>query len=642
MAENALSALIDEHSVISFDVFDTLIKRNVSDAADLFRIIEMNYFRQYGKKIDFAAKRKQAEKTARKTGPFYEVNLDEIYQQLLIYYDKNTVQKLKDMEIKAEINFAMPNAEVFNIFEECKRKAKRIFIASDMYLSKEIIEKMLLKCGYTGYQKLYVSCELRKTKWENGLLYKAIAEENQIKCSDILHIGNDRMADFVMAKRQGLDAFLINQKANNCQYYNNTAVQNDEKLQYDCIEKFIDNNFAGINKPNSYKLGFEVFGPLLYGCCDWLVEEVRSHKIEKVYFFSRDGYVLKKGFELLNSDIETHYFLASRRSVIASLYSSDITLEQMISHYKSWPRVFDLKLLFGRFCLDIKDFDPIISKYGFCRTSQFTCTKLLKDDNIKLLFEDIKPYISKSSQCAFSLLKEYTEQEKMFGRIAMIDIGAGCSIETAFREFIKKAGLPIDLWALNVQSYKQETNRRKNYIDTSIHEKDIYSVWRFCYILLEVFLTAPHGTVLGYNRAADGRVRAVLEDYKYNNKDGKANESALIWNLQQGALDFVRKYSKELSADIPISSNLAFANFKNLGLAPRSKDLTELGNFRLDGDKFEPLVGCRKLRTYMFDPLLFIRDFQNSMWPAGFLMKCFKSRKINMCVYKLYKYCRCH
>lgn len=633
-----LFALIDEHNIISFDVFDTLINRNMPKATDLFKIVEIKYFQLFGENIDFAKKRKLAEKLARKNGDFYEVNLDEIYNQMLNFYAGETIRRLEDLEIKTEIGFSCPNKQIFDVFEECKRKGKTIFIVSDMYLPKSVIGEMLSHCGYSGYNKLYISCEVRKTKWQDGLLYKAILEENNITGSGVLHIGNDKTADYVMAKKQGLSAFLISENCN-CKYYDTAGLSGSEKLQYDCIEKFVSNNFIGMNKPNSYKLGFEVFGPLLYGYCNWLSEKAQEFSIDKIYFFSRDGYVLKQGFELLNPHIKTCYFYASRRSIITALLCFDDTLEEMLSHYKSWPKMFNIKFLFDKFDLDFTIFESLVSKYNISDKMQFTYDTLLQNKNVKLLFEELKPCILKNSVRAFDVLLKYIYQVDMSGKIAMVDIGAGCSIEIAFREFIKKANLNIDLWAFNMQTYKEETKQRKNYIDTSNKNKEIYSIWRFCYMLLEVFLSAPHGTVLGYD-INNGFVSAVLGKYEYADKNGKVDEPVLISNLQQGALDFVRKYNVQLAGKIPISNNLALKNFKKFGLTPYNDDLAEWGDFRFDSDKFEPLVKCRSLKTYIANTHLFINDFKNSMWPAGFLMQCFKSRKLNMGLYKLYKCCK--
>lgn len=313
----------------------------------------------------------------------------------------------------------------------------------------------------------------------------------------------------------------------------------------------------------------------------------------------------------------------------------------MLSHYNSWPYLFNIKFLFNKLGLDFVMFKALVSKYNISDTEQFTYDTLLQNKNIRLLFDDLKPYIFKNSDRSFDVLLKYLCQVDMSGKVAMVDIGAGCSIEIAFREFIEKANLDINLWAFNMQTYKEETDKRKNYIDTSANNREIYSIWHFCYMLLEVFLSAPHGTVLGY-KVNNNVVSPILENYEYADRDGKVDEPVMISNLQQGALDFVEKYDDQLAGNILISNNLALKNFKKFGLTPCLADLTEWGDFRFASDRFESLVKCKDLKTYIVNPHLFINDFKNSMWPAGFLLHCFKSKKINTGIYKLYKYYKSH
>ena len=45
------------------------------------------------------------------------------------------------------------------IFEECIRQKKDVYIVTDTYYRKEQIEEILRRCRLTGYKELLVSCE---------------------------------------------------------------------------------------------------------------------------------------------------------------------------------------------------------------------------------------------------------------------------------------------------------------------------------------------------------------------------------------------------------------------------------------------------------------------------------------------------
>ena len=88
---------IDCHKIISFDLFDTLIKRNVVSPTDIFRIVELDT-----KCRNFAYDRIEAEEKARKVTINEEVTLQEIYDCLP--YDDVKKKYLLGQELETEKN----------------------------------------------------------------------------------------------------------------------------------------------------------------------------------------------------------------------------------------------------------------------------------------------------------------------------------------------------------------------------------------------------------------------------------------------------------------------------------------------------------------------------------------------------------
>ena len=86
---------IDKYQFVSFDVFDTLIKRDLANPKDLFTIIEKKY-----KINNFYYKRVEAEKKARTVSGKKDISLTEIYQQYSS--DEEINIRLNDLEIEEE------------------------------------------------------------------------------------------------------------------------------------------------------------------------------------------------------------------------------------------------------------------------------------------------------------------------------------------------------------------------------------------------------------------------------------------------------------------------------------------------------------------------------------------------------------
>lgn len=204
-----LKHFIDKNEVISFDIFDTLIERTVLSPMDVFLIVGQTVLGE-NEAEEFLADRKQAERTARGNAENGEVTLDEIYAYLPdAYRGKKGI--LKQAEIQVELDCCKKRTEMSDVYKYAIASGKDVYLISDMYLAKTTIEKMLSKCGISGYKRCYVSCEKRCNKI-TGQLFKVVISENELNGFKMLHIGDSIKADFKGARKAGIQAVLISRK----------------------------------------------------------------------------------------------------------------------------------------------------------------------------------------------------------------------------------------------------------------------------------------------------------------------------------------------------------------------------------------------------------------------------------------------
>ena len=204
-----LKKLIKRYKVISFDIFDTLIERNVDNPSDIFSLTGEKILGK-DKAKRFCEDRIKAEKNAREFNCTLEVTIDEIYEQL----DKNYLQfveKLKQSEIELELEKCHAKKNMVSVFSYAVSLGKPIYLISDMYLPKTVIEHILNKCGIDGYSKLYVSNEYGKNKL-TGMLFQMVISENKLEKKNVLHIGDSVKEDFIGAHKAGINSFLISRK----------------------------------------------------------------------------------------------------------------------------------------------------------------------------------------------------------------------------------------------------------------------------------------------------------------------------------------------------------------------------------------------------------------------------------------------
>lgn len=188
-----------KYNIVSFDVFDTLIERDVKKPTDIFFRVGMICFSERRKAIEFQRHRILAEYAARNVSYTGEVNLDDIYSALE-GYNIETIERLKKQEMETEINLCHPRSQIVDLFNRMKHIGIPVVLISDMYLSKECLVKMLTKCGIDGYMALFVSNESGCNKISGGL-FQVVHKELGIKDAMHLHYGDSVKADVLGAKK---------------------------------------------------------------------------------------------------------------------------------------------------------------------------------------------------------------------------------------------------------------------------------------------------------------------------------------------------------------------------------------------------------------------------------------------------------
>ena len=311
---NRLSEIIKNKEIVSFDVFDTLLIRPFVDAKDIYMYIEQKY-----QLNGFYNARIEAENKARQSLN-KEVTIYEIYE-----YIDNKYSNIIDLEVKTELLLIEANPLLLNIYQEAKKQNKKIIVISDMYLDSKTLELMLQK-NNINIDKIYVSCEFNKRK-ADGELYKYVISDLNTSPSNIVHIGDNYISDYVMANDNGILGYkvptiinnnLSNNETNFClSYYNSNKNIEISKLihlfsQYYCCN---DNT-------NFYeKLGYMLAGPLVLGYLRYVCESAKNNNIDLLLFVSRDGYLLKEiylKYFYQKYNIDYNYAYLSRACIISS------------------------------------------------------------------------------------------------------------------------------------------------------------------------------------------------------------------------------------------------------------------------------------------------------------------------------------
>lgn len=614
---------IDQYDVISFDVFDTLIKRNVPNPQDLYNIVGELVRKKYGIQ-DFATNRLSVELRGYSNGE--NVTLDYIYEQLQKLYSNIDINLLKKLEYDCELSYCQANLDIKEVYIAAKQKGKRVIAISDMYLSKHFINEMLTKCGY-DMDEVYVSNEYNALKRKGKLFEKVLKIEN-ITSKQILHIGDSFRADYLGAKCAGIksvrikkDPVLFNTKRF-IKLIKNQSVYN--------IHKCIINNNMHEFKSYYSKFGFSIIGPSLFSFCMWILEQSKENGIKEVFFFSRDGFIMKKAFDLLNEDssIKSHYIYVSRRSLRLPYNAVHSDVNDAL---KLLPptNLIKVSTLFEYFNVDVKENVKILEKFNL-KANDSIYYKEIKTKYFELVNELLNISISNSKK-ELDLAVKYLNQEKLSGKFAVVDIGWHQSMQYCLENILNEYNIPNDVYGLyfGIENGGFDVKHTKGFIKED-ETPYVYSTNAFIG-LIESFFLEQKGTVLKYKYDHDviAPVRAEYE-YEEDSKEYKAYAE-----IHHGAIRYIELIKNIINKnDLVLNGEDAYTPIKSYGINPYIKDINKFNFFRYYSEDVFYLVGYKGLAHYIVHLKDLKRDLYTCKWKIGFMKKLFKINLPYLSIYK--------
>lgn len=216
----ALIAEIEKHDIISFDIFDTLVMRNVYCNKDVFRLMALQLDPVWG--IDFFSVRTEAEQVlSRETYPYIEEIYDYISNKCPCLKGKEA--ELIALEIQVETDLILPRHDMVEIFYLAQKLQKQVYIVSDMYMHHDTLAAILEKNGISGYEKLLVSSEYNSSKPQH-LFAHYLKEIPEGTC---LHIGDSWACDIIPSGKLGIDSFRLKMSTEIYEYEENTIPPTD-------------------------------------------------------------------------------------------------------------------------------------------------------------------------------------------------------------------------------------------------------------------------------------------------------------------------------------------------------------------------------------------------------------------------------
>lgn len=315
--------------VLSLDCFDTLIWRNTHAPTDVFAELAFE-----GGGIE---PRMWAETNARKlawtTRQAKEVGLEDIYRAMFPTIDDARIDAAIARELEVEARHAFAFLPTVKLIHEAKCRGLKVVLVSDMYLSEPRLRAHVAAAAgpelLDMVDQVFVSNAYGEGKRDG--LFPQVLDALGVSADKVLHVGDNRGADYVSAIKHGMHA------AHLIQFDEESAA----RLRMEAATALMIDSQAGISRavcqPHRAQvalrtdndpaavLGHDVMGPALYAFSRWLKGELeelsaKHGKPVRPLFVMRDGYLPYRVFDTLFPDagartVEISRFVALRASI---------------------------------------------------------------------------------------------------------------------------------------------------------------------------------------------------------------------------------------------------------------------------------------------------------------------------------------
>ena len=305
--------------VVSFDIFDTLLLRPFYTPSDLFFLLGMDFFRKYSISPNFIFKelRMLAEKTARRKNRFQEPDIHAIYREFksLSGFTEEQTEYCKNREIELEKQYCTCRQSGALLYQTAVAAGKKIIASSDMYLPSDVLRDLLIRCGYSAVQEIFVSCETQAGKGRGGKMYDFICKKLSVPPRNILHIGDNPESDVIQARKRGVHAALLPRAVKQFETFfsrffppwTSPRMFLLEWIGIRCMialaaNKLFDNPFRNVPAlfgGNPLVFGYFGLGTHLTAVTRWIQERVVKEHLTGIHFLYRDGFLAEQAYQLM-------------------------------------------------------------------------------------------------------------------------------------------------------------------------------------------------------------------------------------------------------------------------------------------------------------------------------------------------------
>jgi len=530
-----------------FDIFDTLVTRPLLNPESIKRIVARCVEPRVGQL--YLDHRSVAEGLTR-LDKGRDVALFDIAPRLqqLTGLPDDVIHSLLKMEENTEINSVSPRKEVIDLMNSIDGSIK-VILASDMFLPVESIRNILENNGVSRYTDIFVSSSTGIRK-DTGELYKYILALYNVKPEEIAVIGDNERSDIQIPCDMGMLPIHVLRPVelarglprwNSLVHMQEQSDNLDDELQLGLV---IRKNFSAIELGNldpkqfvqvtPYHLGYSLVGPLLVSFAQWLLETSQRDGIQRLYFLSREGKIIKEVYDCWTQDLIgpiSSYLIISRRAVsVANISNLKDIFE--IAKFRFFPGKLK-DFIFYRYGVDVNKLSNVVNP---------DLDVEVNDKNISIIadiLKQIQMLILEQAQNEKPGLLAYLKNMNLDDEscnIAVVDVGYGATVQAHLNRLLERP----------IHGYYIITDERAEQVS------QIYKVFSRGWLYENIFMQSPNAPLIArlsfYLEKMLSACESQVQRYELENgqpvaiyqKQSAAELAAhqIRQEIQRGAMDY--------------------------------------------------------------------------------------------------------
>ena len=582
----AAELFIDDVDIISFDVFDTIFIRRIEDP-DLIKIPVARFIADKANKLgidiswhEVATKREEIESQQRQRNglsfPDYEACYDNFMPQMLnqvfgSQLPDNFFQQVADYEMSLENAVLVPREKLIDWIKLLKQRDKRLFLISDIYLPAKYIARLVEDKGLSHYFEAIISSADSFNAKASGTAYPLVEKQFELDKSRWLHVGDNPISDGTRPQEFGIRALVINDPRERhrkllAKKYNHYSTHNNFWKGRNMQQLMLPLEADNCDHDDLYVQGFNQFGFVFGYFMQRLAEQCKQLGLKRIYFCSREGWMLQKCWELFapwyfadGEMPETKYLYVSRialaRAMIGNAGISQLEVD--VALLPSGNESFmDVCRIFG---LEAAAFEPYLKAKDLTLDEVISQTEKSKNDasrrklGLLLLDSEFQAQARQAAQPYRDAFVNYLESEGFFqlDEVALVDIGWLGTIHNNFFKALSHLheSPTIHGYLMCATRYIEYNYPRGTSVDGLVYDRHKLdmgaSLLEYIKDIIEEICRAPHTSLVSYNPDTS-ETGFNLEFRSDSDASAKAErvQSAYYQPLQQGIIDGVEAYAK--------------------------------------------------------------------------------------------------